>query len=213
MIRLYFTPNSPYARKVRIVLAEKGIEFKPEVPAVAPSGSGQFFPKSYEAMNPNLRIPLLEDNGLRLWESGLILDYLLKNYPKQTAKADPPFAGSLTRPERHWQDMLILNTIETLLDSGINVFQFIRGGLQPDQVPYLRREAERAQSELDWLETQITADGFWPGTFSALDSNLICTLAWLDLRNPVPWRGRPRLEAFMDRHGARPSVQTTRPPG
>jgi glutathione S-transferase len=213
MITLYYSPNSPYARKVRIVLAEKGIEFKPEVLLVAPSGSGQFFAKSYEAMNPNLRVPLLDDNGLRLWESGLILDYLFKTYPKPALKADPPFAATLTRPDRHWQDMLILNTIETLLDSGTNLYQFIRCGLEPDQVPYLRREKERAQSELDWLERQITAEGFWPGTFSALDSNLICTLDWLELRKPVPWRGRPKLEALMERRGARPSVQTTRPPG
>ena len=216
MITLYFTPNSPYARKVRMVLAEKGLAFTPESLPVAPPGSGRFFPESFEALNPNMRVPMLADNDLRIWDSNLILEYLFKTYPdsaKSLGQTVPPLAPSLTRPERHWQDLMILNTIETLLDSAVNLYQFLREGMQPEQVPYLRRETERSRSELDWLEKQMPAEGFWPGTFSALDLNLVCTLAWLDLRNPVPWRGRPKLEAFMERFSARPSVLATRPSG
>ena len=216
MITLYFTPNSPYARKARIVLAEKGLAFTPESLPAAPPGSAQIFPQSFEAMNPNLRVPMLANNDLRIWDSNLILEYLFKTYP-HAAKAPgpnaPPLAASFTRPERYWQDLMVLNTIETLLDSAINVFQFTRDGMPVDKVPYLRREIARTQSELDWLEKQLPAEGFWPGTFSAMDVNLICALGWFDLRKPVPWRGRPKLETFMERHNTRPSVLATRPPG
>jgi len=212
MTALYYTPNSPYARKVRILLAEKGLEFKPELLPVAPSGSGRFFPASYEAMNPNKRIPLLVDGPRRLWESGLIQDYLFAAYPHSAEGNSPPLAPSLTRPGRHWEDLMILNTIDTMLDSGVNLFQFIRGGMQPGAVPYLRREMDRTQSELDWLEQEIGPEGFWPGAFCAMDINLICALGWLELRKPVPWR-RPKLEAFMQRHASRPSVKESHPPG
>ena len=216
MITLYFTPNSPYARKVRIVLAEKGLAFTPESLPATPPSSGRVFPESFETMNPNMRVPMLADNDLRIWDSNLILEYLFATYPhaaKGLGQNVPPLAPTLTRPERHWQDLMILNTIETLLDSAINVYQFTRDGMRVEQVPYLRREKGRTQSELDWLEKQLPAEGFWPGMFSVMDVNLVCTLAWLDLRKPVPWRGRPKLEAIMERYGARPSVQATRPPG
>jgi glutathione S-transferase len=211
MISLYYSANSPYARKVRIALAEKGLDFEPQLLTAAPLGQGRVFPESFESLNPNLRVPLLVDGGLQLWESNAILDYLFKTYSARKGAGTPPFADSLTRPERHWQDLMILVTIETLLDSAINLFQFIRHGMNPDEVPYLRREQMRTQSELDWLERQATPEGFWPGRFSMMDANLICTLGWIDFRKPVEWRGRPRLEAILQRFDARPSVQSTRP--
>ena len=221
MIALYHTLISPYARKVRVLLTELGIEFRPEVLTYGDMEQGPIFPGNYETRTPNLRVPLLQDGPLELFESNVILEYLYETYGKngknveqgaRAAGGTPPCAESLTRPERRWEDLKILSTIETLLDSAINYFQMTRFGLPADEHPYLVREAQRVRSCLDWLEGQATAEGFWPGTFSAMELNLVCALDWMDFRKPMEWRGRPRIEAVHARFRERPSLAETLAP-
>jgi glutathione S-transferase len=205
MMQLYFSPNSPYARKVRIVMLEKGLPFEGKVMDTASP------PAEFVRHNPNLRVPVLLDGGRTLFESNLIVDYLLRSHPAQGA-GSPPLAGALTRPERHWEDSTVLNVVETMLDSGINLYQLtVRSGVNADKAAYLRKERERIQSCLDWLEARATPEGFTPGVFSIADLNLVCALTWAEFRKPFDWAGRPRLAATVDRYRARPSVNSTQP--
>ncbi len=204
--QLYFSPNSPYARKVRILLAEKGLEFEPK------TVDTNRLPEGYARMNPNLRVPVLADGGRTLFESNVILDYLLRTYPGQPAgAAQPPLAASLTRPEQHWDDMLVLITVETMLDTGLNLFQLTRDGVKPDQASYLKKELARTQTCLDWLEARFTPEGYMPGQFSIQDLNLVCALTWAEFRKPFAWRGRKNLERLVARTADRPSVKSTQP--
>ncbi len=204
MLQLYYSGNSPYARKVRIALREKGLQYEElSVDTLSlPSGYGQ--------RNPNLRVPVLVDGERTLFESNIVLDYLLKTHPGQGA-GKPPLATVLTRPDRHWEDSLLLNAIETLLDSGINIYQLFRNGVTGTQSAYLQAEARRMQSELDWLEQRATPEGFVPGVFSIQDLNLVCALNWVNFRKPIVWEGRPKLRAILARYEQRPSVQATVP--
>ncbi len=70
-MRLFGTPGSPYARKVRIVLEEKGIpyEYIIERPSVPGSRVPQF--------NPLGKIPVLVlDDGRAVYDSPVIVEYL-----------------------------------------------------------------------------------------------------------------------------------------
>jgi glutathione S-transferase len=204
--QLLFSPNSPYARKVRIVLAEKALEFQPQIVDTAK------LPEGFPRTNPNLRIPVLVDGERTVFESNLILDYLLRTYPATPPGASaPPLAATMTRPERHWDDSLITITIETMLDTGLNLFQLTRDGVQVEPVPYLRKELSRTQACLDWLEARATPEGFVPGQFSIQDLNLVCALQWADFRKPFPWRGRAKLERIVAKYAERPSVKATLP--
>jgi glutathione S-transferase len=203
-MQLYFSPNSPYARKVRIVLREKGLECQ-EIPM--DTGNP---PPEFARYNPNLRVPILVDGEHALFESNIIVEYLLKTYPAK-GQGQPPLAGSLTRPERHWDDMLVLNCIETMLDSGLNIFQLRKNGVEVAKVAYLGTEAKRMQMELDWLEQRATPEGFVPGTFSVQDMNLVCALTWINFRKPIDLQMRPKVTAILERYNARPSVAATVP--
>ncbi len=206
MLTLYYTLRSPFARKPRILLAELGLEHHAEE---LPIGTldGRLFPAEFEEANPTLRVPALKDGELLIYESNVILEYLLRTYPIGGApSADPPLATAMTRPEREWEDRMVLTTIETFLDSAVNLAVLTRFGVEPDKVPYLRREQARCQSCLDWLEGQATPEGFAPGVFSIADLNLVCALGWTEQRQVLPWRGRPSLEAILGRYAERPSV-------
>jgi len=204
-MKLFYGPNSPYTRKVRVVLAERGIAYEPErVDLTDPS-------PAFRAANPNLRIPCLVDGERTLFESNVILEYLLQQPGGTAASDEPPLAAALTRPEHYWEDLQVLATIETLLDAGLNAFGLLRDGIQPEQSTTLRHELRRIPSQLDWLEARIGPEGFVPGVLSIQDLNLAIALMWMDFRKPAPWRGRKRLEALVARYENRPSFQATRP--
>ena len=84
-MKLYDLPPSPNARRVRIFIAEKGIE----IPTVAVDmAKGENKTPEYLAKNPLGKMPLLElDDGSHLAESGAICRYLEARFP------EPPLLG------------------------------------------------------------------------------------------------------------------------
>ena len=77
-MKLYVLPPSPRAFKVIALKNHLGIEC--EMQLVDLSKGDQFTPK-YVAMNPNRKMPVLEDDGFVLWESNAILLYLASKKP------------------------------------------------------------------------------------------------------------------------------------
>lgn len=84
MMRLHYAPGSAHSAAVRIVLAEKGVE--PELHKLDIVHFEQHSPE-YLAVNCHGTVPLLEDDGRKLFESFAILEYLDDLYP------DPPLWG------------------------------------------------------------------------------------------------------------------------
>jgi glutathione S-transferase len=204
MRKLWFSEGSPFARKVRIVLAEKGLEYQKDVlNGIRPEDA-------HRMVHPGLMVPVLVDGNITLFESNLIIDYLLKTYPENPPDMpQPPLVSSLTRPDRHWDDAKALAILETLGNSIVN-FKLMRDeGATPERFPYLQRHLTRIQSCLDWLEERATADGFVPGWFSIMDINLICPIMYAEKRQIIELQGRPKLRSILARFSGRPSIALT----
>jgi glutathione S-transferase len=77
-MKLYVFPPSPRAMKV-IALAEH-LQLEHEVRLVDLTKGDQMKPE-FTALNPNQRMPVLEDDGFVLWESNAILLYLASKKP------------------------------------------------------------------------------------------------------------------------------------
>jgi glutathione S-transferase len=204
-MKLYFSNGSPFARKVRIVLAEKGLAFESDIDnGLRAEGS---------LPSPTLAVPVLEDGSVCLWESDLIIDYLLRTYPEArqptTDAVNPPLAPWLARPEQHWQDMATLATIASCAESLVNLRLMQSDGLTPANSDYLARQRLRVERCLDWLEDRVTEEGFAPGWLSIMDIAFICPIVFCETRGVMPWRGRKRLETLVDRHQSRPSFLAT----
>jgi glutathione S-transferase len=88
MLRLYFHPASTYARRVRIALLEKGVEFEPVVLDMAARAHRA---PDYLAVNPYGRVPAIDEDGFILYESSAILQYLEATRPR------PPLAPADAR--------------------------------------------------------------------------------------------------------------------
>lgn len=203
-MKLWFSEGSPFARKVRIVLAEKGLEYEKDV-------LNDFRPvHGHKNIHPGLAVPVLQDGDLTLFESNLVLDYLLKTYPQNAANCPkPPLASSMTRPSNHWEDSKTLAVLETLASAIVNLKLMRDNGATPETIPYLKRHQARIESCLDWLEDRATPEGFAPHWFSVMDINLICAIAYGEKRGVMQLMGSPRLESIIKRFSDRPSVAST----
>ena len=209
MRTLYFGYISPYSRKIRVALAEMGLDFKAESIQAAQA------PSSFNALNPCRRVPALMDGEQALFESNDIIEYLLRTYPgsepSSPAPDGIPFATELARADNYWFDRQTLSGIETMLDSGLTLLQLRNNGITADQSEYLARERSRIDVILDWLDSRGTPEGFIPGRFSIQDMNLVIAVQWSDYRSMFEWRGRPNLEAIVERYRNRISIATTVP--
>ena len=209
MRKLIYLGGSPYARKVRIVLAELGLAHE-AVEATA-------FPPADDvaAINPNLTVPAFVDGEVEIFESNLIIEYLLASYGADAHGApSPPLAMAMTRADHRWEDAKLLATIETLADTIVSLSYLDWCGMaavgrNAVGLDLVARQHERIRSCLDWLDARATPEGFIPGVFSIQDIALICPLMWNEARNAIPWRGRPNLEAIVAGYADRPSVVAT----
>ena len=94
VITLYDNPFSPFARKVRMALRHKKLEFR-SVDALA---LGEL--ESLRRVNPRAEVPALVDGGLTVIDSADILAYLEDRYP---APALLPASPELRAKARSWQ--------------------------------------------------------------------------------------------------------------
>jgi glutathione S-transferase len=77
-MKLYVLPPSPRAFKVIALKNHLGLECELSIVDLA---KGDQLTPEYIAMNPNKKMPVLEDDGFVLWESNAILFYLASKEP------------------------------------------------------------------------------------------------------------------------------------
>lgn len=104
-MKLYITETSPYARVVRVVLLEKGLEDRVEI-LIAQT---RVWDNPYYSTNPSGRPPyLIRDDGVALEESALICAYL--DHLEGKPVFDPPDG------EQAWEARRLEALARSLLD-------------------------------------------------------------------------------------------------
>jgi len=201
--KLIASPTSPFARKVRIVMAEKRIECVLEMMDVwSPETRIQEF-------NPLGKVPcLIMEDGGAVFDSRTIVEYLDSLTP----------VGHLI--PTHGRERIEVRTWEALADGLLEAAVLVR--LEQTQ----RTAAERSAR---WVERQMSkvhaafdsaANGLgerpWCNgqSYTLADIALGCALSWIEYRFPsIDWRGpHPNLARHLDKLSARQSFIDTAPP-
>ncbi len=91
MITLYDAPRCPYCARVRIVIAEKRIEFE-TIEIDLDDRPAWIYEK-----NATGRVPVVEEDGWTLPESAVIMEYLEERYPEPALLAADPADRALAR--------------------------------------------------------------------------------------------------------------------
>lgn len=204
-MKLIGSTTSPYVRKVRVVLAEKKLDYQfvEENPwdAARVPGTG----------NPLGKVPrLLMDGCEAMFDSRVIVEYLDALSP--VGKLIP--AAGRERAE--------VKTWEALADGLLDAAVLIR----LEQTWPGRSEEQRSQAWIDrqWGKVHAALDVMSEGLrdkpfccggvhLTLADISVCCALAWLDFRFPqLDWRANhPRLEVLLSKLAVRPSFTATVP--
>lgn len=208
-IKLYGHDTSPYVRRIRVLLAEKGLDFTRDADSwMTPTAE-------VLRINPILRVPALVDGAQSLFDSKLIATYLYDRYPQALATAPAgmlPFQSTLFHAEHRYDDENLLHFIDAAQDSAINIFLLELDGIPADKAPYLGRQGERIRRCIGFIEERLgDRTTFHDGHFSYLDASLTCVLDWFVFRKRYPVHEHPRLVRFLEAHRNRPSLSATHP--
>lgn len=148
MLTLYGINLSTFTRKVRLALLEKGLPHQLEV---APMGS----PK-VKALHPLGKIPVLEDQGIAIPDSSVIIAYLERAYPDRPLY--PASAAELARAlwlEEYADTRLREATLTFFSEHVVKpVFQ----GKPADEVALAAAIGPRDEA-FDYLEKELPAAG------------------------------------------------------
>ncbi|KUL97432.1 glutathione S-transferase [Bosea sp. WAO] len=115
MITLYSGPLSLFSRKIEIALREKALPFERiMVPFNQTTG---YDPKHPEvvAINPKQQVPVLNDDGIVLYDSTVILEYLEDAYPEPPLFPFCPGARARCRLDELYADEIMLQALKPLM--------------------------------------------------------------------------------------------------
>ena len=196
-MRLFYSPTSPYVRKVQVTAIEKGLGDRLTlVPCNAYAPAPDLW-----AANPLGRVPtLVLDDGTALFDSPVICEWL------DTAGFGPdllPPAG----PER-WAVLRAQALADGVMDDAVAV---VMGRRHPGQDRAQEASALAAIGRaLDWLEGQ---PGAWTGGLDLGQIATACALGYLDFRLPeLAWgQTRPGLGDWYAGFAQRASLRVTPP--
>lgn len=189
MLKLYHAPRT---RSVRILwlLEELGLAYALErVPFVPPS-------RGFDQRTPLGKLPVLEDDGVVLCESGAILEYVLERYGG--GRLAPPVGSPLRGRFLQWIHFAEGTAFPPI---GIVVWHTLYRR-DAENLPTVMADAhQRAHAALDFAERALDGQDYLLGAeFSAADIMLGFTLAAaralgvLDERHPVLLAYLARLE-------------------
>ncbi|WP_350282462.1 glutathione S-transferase [Nitrosomonas sp.] len=200
-MKLIGSLTSPYVRKVRIVLGEKGIdhEFTNDPP---------FSPDTRVAqVNPLGKVPaLIMDDGYILFDSRVIVEYLDDLNGPESGRLIPAAGPQRLRVKR-WEALA-----DGIIDACVAIYlEWKRPESQQSQ-EWIERQQKKIDQGLHAIAAELGDKPWCEGESMTLaDIALGCAFGYLDARFPaVKWRDTyPNLVRLADKLAERQSFKTT----
>ncbi|MBI3769645.1 MAG: glutathione S-transferase family protein [Deltaproteobacteria bacterium] len=202
MPTLYGVSASPFVRKVRIVLAEKGIAYEHD-PVIPVNVSAE-----YKKISPLGKIPAYKDGDRALADSSVICAYLERAHPQPALYPSDPYEYARALWFEEYGDTALLNVFGPKI--------FFQRVVQPrffsqpcDEAIVQKAVAEDLPPLFDYLEGEVGEGGVIAGTrFSIGDIGL--ATQFINLRFAgfgVDAKRWPKLARYVDHVRARPSIK------
>ena len=206
-LTFYYGSGSPYAWKVWLALEHKQLDYDFKLLSF---DKGDTRSSEFLAVNPRGKVPALIDDGLALWESSVIAEYLEDRYPERPLLPREPAARALVRRLAIEADTYFVESTRPL-----RPFIFGREQATPELLATVRAGL---LAELGRFESYLGDREFLAGALSLADFSLYPHLRLLlrfDQRIPgldaaaaIP----ANLNRWLDRIAALPYHDRTIPP-
>ncbi len=170
-MKLYDSTIAPNPKRVRMFLAEKGIEIELEEVDI---GKAKNREPAFLAINPMGTLPVLElDDGTHLAESLVICEYF------EDLQPEPPLFGRTAQERantRMWERRMELELMYPLLGAFRHSTSFFKGRIT--QIPEIVEPSRAAAAKcFAWLNQELGGRDFIAGDeFTAADITLFCTV-------------------------------------
>lgn len=195
MLKLYYHPLSPIARRVWLALLEKEIPYEPVLMDLKERENLQ---PEFLSLNPFHHVPVVVDGETRILESFAILDYLEATYP--TPALTPKLPSQLA--QMRMVQMVIANEFLPKLPA------LVAAG-DPSEIDEGTRR--HTDTVLKFLVEQLSYARFFGGEQLSLADVTVGAALPLTTRLGLDLRAYPTLLAWCDRVMARPAWQQTEP--
>jgi glutathione S-transferase len=197
---------SPFVRKVRVALAEKGLDYQHEpVNPFAP-------PAGYREISPLGKIPAFKDGDRTLCDSSVICAYLEKRYPTPPLYPSDPYDYARALWLEEFMDGAVVPLTGPNLFLALVLKPLFSGGKPPEAGA--EENARKVWNEqvtplLDYLEKQLGDNDWFVGNrLSIADISVGSILVNARHAGFAPERKRfPKLRGFLDRIWSRPSFK------
>jgi len=189
-LKLYHSSGSPNSRRVRILIAEKGLDIE-----LAPVdlGAKEQFSDAYRAINPRAVVPtLVLDDGTAIGEVPAIMRYLDEAYPKLPLLGATPKEKALITM---WERRAELEGFASVMEGARNAAAGLKGRAISgphgyEQIPALiERGRNRTQQFYADMNLHMASSHHVAGEFFSLaDIQLLCLLDFATGwgRMPIP---------------------------
>jgi glutathione S-transferase len=189
-IKLYQSAGSPNSRRVRIFLAEKGLQ----IPFVAVDlGKGEQHSEAYRAINPRRVVPtLVIEDGTAIGEVPAILRYLEEIHPQSPLHGTTPTERALTTMwERRVEQEGFASVMEAIRNTATGLKgRAIAGPHDYEQIPALAERSKlRVKNFFADLDVRLQEVPFIAGErYSIADITALVTVdfAAKAINLPVP---------------------------
>ena len=201
-MKLIGSPTSPYVRKVRVVFAEKKLDYQLEIENVWEPTT------KIQNHNPIGKVPclLIEENE-SLYDSRVIVEYLDTLSPVGRLI---PQAGRERANVKCWEALG-----DGLLDAAVTIVKEKQRPAEQISQAWIDRQLSKIHAALATMSKGLGDQSFCTGiNYSLADIATGCALGYLDFRFPeIDWRTPyPNLAKFYDKVAARQSFIDTTPP-
>lgn len=201
-MKLIGSLTSPYVRKVRVVMAEKKLDYQLEIENVwSPDSRIQTF-------NPLGKVPcLVMEDGGTLFDSRVIVEYLDTLSP--VARLIPP-SGRERAAVKCWEAI-----VDGMLDACVLI---VRENLRPEaqrSQEWIDRQYNKIHAALHAMEESLGEQPYCMGVnYGLADIAVGCGLGFLDLRfSHLNWRdAHPNLTRHYEKVSVRQSFTDSEPP-
>ena len=204
-MKLIGSATSPYVRKVRIVMAEKKLDYQLVMEDVWAADS------TIMVSNPLGKVPcLVMEGGEAMFDSRVIVEYLDTLSP--VGKLIP--SQGRERAEVKTWEALADGLIDAAILARLEATWVGRSTEQRSQA-WIDRQMSRVDAALQAMGQGLGDKPYCAGNlFTLADVSVGCALAYLDFRFPqLNWRARhPNLHKLNDKLAARQSFIDSAPP-
>lgn len=200
---LYSDDKAPNPKRVRIFLAEKGLEIETVNVEIL---AGEHKTDAFTKTTPLYRLPMLElDDGTQLFETIAICQYIEALHPEPNLMGKDDLEKALITMRQRQIEIELFHRVQHAMRHCHPALAIIE---QPQIKEWGEANKPKAEKVLDWVEGLLSTHKYCASDrFTIADITLFCSLEFAKHARINVFEGREKLTKWYEGVSERPSAR------